>query len=194
MLANADVLIAAQIVETRDLLAEFGLKLCGMDPGVTAYFTRPDQPKSGRGYLGEPFALDRNEWMWLRPILIELRDRRIAMRGDDAKSDDAKTRLELAEVIANKRKEIEATWPTTKSGSRASRKPTRPSRSVQQRLSAAGFAKAGSGLPRPPWKSSSSKHPVPTRSASRALAPKLADAPTPASRSKSTRRTSKTKR
>ena len=58
----------------RELLKEFGLNLCGFDPGVSAYWdAHPElRPSAWNG----PINLDQNEWRWIEPLLIELRDRR----------------------------------------------------------------------------------------------------------------------
>src|SRR5690606_30829358 len=159
---TTDRLIKQRMDEARELLAEFGLQLHGMDPGITAYFTDPRQPRRGGGYFGEPFAIGRNEWMWLRPLLLELRDRRLAMNGDK----DAAERIEFGEILKRKREEIQRSlgpegiavlWTplpttTTKSGSPASPKPTRRDRSVRKGSNAAGHANARSGARRRPSK------------------------------------------
>ena len=71
--------IVKAMTEIQNLLAEFGVRLCGYDPGVTGFFA--DKPvgsqvaigASGHGWGGEPFALNRQEWAWLKPLLEELR-------------------------------------------------------------------------------------------------------------------------
>lgn len=82
--------LVAEMQEASALLALFGLRLHGFDPGITAYFEpTPDTSRldsglagglmmgiSGRGYWGEPIAFSRIEWRWLKPLLEELRDRR----------------------------------------------------------------------------------------------------------------------
>ena len=59
----------------RELLSEFGAKLSGYDPGVTAYL---DGKCRGDGYFGEHLSFDSKEWAWLEPLLVELRERRKA--------------------------------------------------------------------------------------------------------------------
>ena len=59
----------------RDLLKEFGAVLSGYDPGVTAYL--PNHPR-GEGYMGESLDFNKCEWRWLEPLLIELRQVRLA--------------------------------------------------------------------------------------------------------------------
>lgn len=65
--------IQAQAKELRELLGEFGARLSGWDPGVSAYL--PNSPR-GMGYMGESLTFDGAEWSWLKPLLEELRDRR----------------------------------------------------------------------------------------------------------------------
>lgn len=69
-----DVRVMREMSEARSLLAEFGARLSGYDPGVTAFFE--DRSIRGLGYWGEPLSFDRVEWEWLRPLLTELRDLR----------------------------------------------------------------------------------------------------------------------
>ena len=59
----------------RSLLKEFGARLGGFDPGVTAFL-----PEGGMrvGYAGEHLDFTHTEWKWLEPILIELREKRKA--------------------------------------------------------------------------------------------------------------------
>lgn len=60
--------------EIRELIKEFGLTLCGHDPGISAYVDgRPELKASS---WNGPFKLDDVEWNWLEPLLKELRDRR----------------------------------------------------------------------------------------------------------------------
>lgn len=56
-------------VEIRDLLAEFGARLHGSDPGVSAFV----DVDAGRRAL---LDFGQNEWRWLAPLLVELRERR----------------------------------------------------------------------------------------------------------------------
>lgn len=58
--------------ELRDLLGAFGATLSGWDPGVTAAIPG----KRGDGYFGESLSFNAIEWAWLKPLLMELRDRR----------------------------------------------------------------------------------------------------------------------
>jgi hypothetical protein len=67
--------ICAEMKEIRELIAEFGLTLSGRDPGITAYLQK--NPKArGDGWAGEPIALNDTEWNWLKPLLMELSERR----------------------------------------------------------------------------------------------------------------------
>lgn len=70
----ADKALVARMKEIRELIKEFGLTLCGYDPGISAYVdSRPKLiPSSWNG----PFKLDDIEWAWLEPLLVELRMRR----------------------------------------------------------------------------------------------------------------------
>lgn len=87
-LSERDRQVVAAMKEDSALLAEFGLELYGYDPGVTAYF-KPGTGvpgfdtkfsgilgMEGRGYWGEPVALTRIEWKWLKPLLQELLEHR----------------------------------------------------------------------------------------------------------------------
>ncbi len=71
---QADKELCARMTEIRELVKEFGLTLCGFDPGISAYVDgRPDlRPSTWNG----PFKLDDVEWAWLEPLLVELRSRR----------------------------------------------------------------------------------------------------------------------
>lgn len=53
----------------RSLLKEFGARLAGWDPGVTALLPG----LRGDGYFGEALSFSQTEWDWLRPLLEELR-------------------------------------------------------------------------------------------------------------------------
>lgn len=53
-----------RMAELRELLVTFGLKLRGHDPGISAY--------QGSRLLD----FDRHEWLWLEPLLNELKDLR----------------------------------------------------------------------------------------------------------------------
>lgn len=66
--------LVARMKEIRELIKEFGLTLCGYDPGISAYVdARPElRPSTWNG----PFKLDDVEWVWLEPLLKELRDYR----------------------------------------------------------------------------------------------------------------------
>lgn len=66
--------LIAERDELRDILGAFGATLSGWDPGVTAYL--PNEIR-GDGYMGESLTFDGIEWAWLKPLLIELRDRRM---------------------------------------------------------------------------------------------------------------------
>lgn len=67
-----DPVICKQAYHLRALLKEFGLTLVGFDPGITASVdARPELRWSA--WHG-PIKLDDNEWTWLEPLLIELRD------------------------------------------------------------------------------------------------------------------------
>ena len=57
----------------RELLQEFGSRLSGFDPGVSALL--PGKGRGG-GWAGEQLSFDSLEWGWLEPLLIELRNRR----------------------------------------------------------------------------------------------------------------------
>lgn len=70
--------LIAERDELRPLLAEFGATLCGWDPGVTAYL--PNKVR-GDGWMGESLTFDGNEWAWLKPLLIELREARKAAKA-----------------------------------------------------------------------------------------------------------------
>lgn len=67
----------------RDLLAEFDASLCGYQPGVTAFVK--GQKHQGRGYAGEALDFNYDEWKWLEPLLIELRDYRHKKYGGRVK-------------------------------------------------------------------------------------------------------------
>jgi len=69
-----DKAVCDRMTEIRDLIKEFGLTLCGFDPGISAYVdARPElRPSTWNG----PFKLDDVEWAWLEPLLVELRSRR----------------------------------------------------------------------------------------------------------------------
>jgi hypothetical protein len=66
--------IITRMKEIKELLSEFGLRLSGFDPGVSATFE--DKTVRGDGYFGEPIQFNGTEWAWLEPLLIELRDHR----------------------------------------------------------------------------------------------------------------------
>jgi hypothetical protein len=73
-----DKRICTRMKEIRELIKEFGLTLCGYDPGISAYVD--DCPNLRASGWSGPFKLDDVEWTWLEPLLKELRDRR---RGVD---------------------------------------------------------------------------------------------------------------
>lgn len=64
--------ICKQAKHLRELLKEFGLTLCGFDPGVSAYWdAHPElRPSAWNG----PIKFEHNEWKWLEPLLLELRE------------------------------------------------------------------------------------------------------------------------
>lgn len=77
-----DKALLARMKDLRELLAEFGLRLSGYDPGVTALIN--DKPGlRGDGWGGEPITFDSVEWKWLEPLLVELRQLRASRRGPD---------------------------------------------------------------------------------------------------------------
>lgn len=61
----------------RELLGEFGASLHGHDPGVTAFLPNG---AGGDGYMGEDLSFNREEWGWLEPLLVELREARRGAR------------------------------------------------------------------------------------------------------------------
>lgn len=73
-----DKKLLARMKEIRELIKEFGLTLCGYDPGISAYVdSRPElRPSAWNG----PFKLDDVEWAWLEPLLKELREYRQGKR------------------------------------------------------------------------------------------------------------------
>jgi hypothetical protein len=80
-----DKRILKRMKEERELLAGFGAKLHGSDPGVTAYFADVSFGHvlgTGNGYFGEQLNFSAAEWKWLRPLLEELRDFRNKTKGD----------------------------------------------------------------------------------------------------------------
>lgn len=69
-----DKKLVARMKEIRELIKEFGLSLCGYDPGISAYVdARPDLKASA---WNGPFKLDDVEWAWLEPLLKELQEYR----------------------------------------------------------------------------------------------------------------------
>lgn len=94
-----DKRILARMKEERELLTEFGAKLHGSDPGVTAYFADVSFGRvlgTGGGYFGEPLNFSAAEWKWLRPLLEELRD----FRNGRATSSTKSMTADLFEVAA----------------------------------------------------------------------------------------------
>jgi len=59
--------LIARMAELRGLLTEFGLELCGFDPGVLARW--PER--------GGSLQFDRAQWSFIEPLLKELRERRV---------------------------------------------------------------------------------------------------------------------
>lgn len=72
-MTKADKELLKRMSFLRDLLKDLGANLSGYDPGVSDYL--PDGLR-GEGYWGESLSFDGNEWKWLEPLLVELRDRR----------------------------------------------------------------------------------------------------------------------
>lgn len=66
--------LCERVKEVRELLAEFGVTLHGIDPGVTGSIA--GQTGRGPGYWGEQLSLDKRAWDWLKPLLEELREKR----------------------------------------------------------------------------------------------------------------------
>jgi hypothetical protein len=63
--------LVARMKEIRELIKEFGLTLCGYDPGISAYVdARPNLKASA---WNGPFKLGEVEWAWLEPLLQELK-------------------------------------------------------------------------------------------------------------------------
>lgn len=56
------------IKEDSDLLRELGATLTGMQPGASVYV--------GANGCGSTFSMDDACWNWLRPLLLELQERR----------------------------------------------------------------------------------------------------------------------
>lgn len=77
-MTKQDRVLLARMKDIRELLAEFNAVLHGYDPGVTANIAgKPlSFPGIGAGYWGEHLAFDATEWLWLEPLLKELRDHR----------------------------------------------------------------------------------------------------------------------
>jgi len=83
--------ILTELCEATELLSEFGLRVYGYEPGVTAYFAPGSAGEHqntsralgvpGRGCWGEPISLSRVEWGWLKPLLEELREFRRSRRA-----------------------------------------------------------------------------------------------------------------
>ena len=68
--------------ELRKLLAKFGLRLSGFDPGVTAYGeARSAIGTEGSGWAGEPYSFNAPTWAWLKPLLLELCELRKGKRA-----------------------------------------------------------------------------------------------------------------
>ncbi len=60
----------------RELLDEFGARLSGFDPGVSANIKGKDfrcVGAPGAGYWGEHLSFNAIQWEWLEPLLLELR-------------------------------------------------------------------------------------------------------------------------
>lgn len=64
--------ICKQAKHLRELLKEFGLTLVGFDPGITASVDA--HPELRWSAWHGPIKLDHDEWKWLEPLLLELRD------------------------------------------------------------------------------------------------------------------------
>jgi len=65
-MTKVDPELLKRMHDAREILLEFGLRLCGFDPGVTAF----EDQRSGS------LSFEKREWAWLEPLLIELRDLR----------------------------------------------------------------------------------------------------------------------
>lgn len=74
--------ICARMKFLRELLSEFGARLVGIDPGLTADIKGLPRsfPGIGAGFWGEHMAFDDTEWKWLEPLLVELRELRRTAR------------------------------------------------------------------------------------------------------------------
>lgn len=64
--------IVARSKHLRELLDYFGLVLVGFDPGVSAR-----NPNATDYFKRLSYNFDSQEWAWLEPLLVELRDLRI---------------------------------------------------------------------------------------------------------------------
>ncbi len=68
--------LQAEAKELRELLVEFGAELSGWDPGISANLRHMPPRVRGTGYWGEHISFSNIEWIWLKPLLEELRDLR----------------------------------------------------------------------------------------------------------------------
>jgi hypothetical protein len=70
-LSKEDKCIVKDMTKVRNILKKCGARLCGYEPGVTAYIIK--NPKArGNGAFSEPLNFEHTEWQWLRPLLEEL--------------------------------------------------------------------------------------------------------------------------
>lgn len=65
--STTDRKLVEKVIETRKLLDEFGLILCGFEPGISA-IVKNTSNFSAQIHL----SFDHNEWKWLEPLLVEL--------------------------------------------------------------------------------------------------------------------------
>src|SRR5512135_736278 len=86
--------IIARAEFLRELLKEFGARLSGFDPGVSAWLPgrEPYIGFSGSGYFGEQLSFSKLEWSWLEPLLMELRALRCAVRAAQGWTEDGASR------------------------------------------------------------------------------------------------------
>lgn len=80
----ADKALHERVKKVQELLADFGVTLCGIDPGVTGSIA--GQTGRGPGYWGEQLSLDKRAWDWIKPLLEELRTYKMHSLGLQPKS------------------------------------------------------------------------------------------------------------
>jgi hypothetical protein len=103
MTSERDKEILAEMDVAAELLDAFGLSLSGFWPGLSAWLkpgpgvSRMDtgwagvMGVSGRGYSGEPISMGRAAWVWLKPLLEELKKRREGTFDANSETQDRQT-------------------------------------------------------------------------------------------------------